>query len=113
MDRMKDTIITGGENVYSSEVEAVLYKHPGVVEAAVIGVPDGKWGEAVFAVIVPVAGRTLTKDEIIQHCRGHIGGYKIPRRMVFVEQLPKSAMGKILKSELRKRYAQSGLDEVR
>lgn len=104
MGRMEDMIITGGENVYSSEVEAVLYKHPGVVEAAVIGVPDGRLGEAVFAVIIPAAGQALTKDEIIQHCRGHIGRYKIPRRMVFVDRLPKSAMGKILKSELRKMY---------
>jgi long-chain acyl-CoA synthetase len=108
LDRMKDMIITGGENVYCSEVEAALYKHPGVVEAAVIGVPDEKWGEAVFAVIVPAAGQALTKEEIIQHCRGHIGGYKIPRRMAFVDQLPKSAMGKILKSELRKMYGQHG-----
>ena len=104
MDRKKDMVVTGGENVYTSEVEAALYKHPGVHEAAVIGVPDEKYGEALFAVIVPAADRQFTEDEIIAHCRQHIGGYKIPRRMAFVEALPKSAMGKILKNELRRLY---------
>jgi long-chain acyl-CoA synthetase len=104
MDRKKDMIITGSENVYCSEVEAALYRHPGVHEAAVIGVPDEKWGEAVFAVIVPAPGRTLTPDEVIDHCRKFIGGYKIPRRMAFVSELPKSAMGKVLKTELRRIY---------
>ena len=104
LDRMKDMIITGGENVYSSEVEAVLYKHPAVHEAAVVGVPDEKWGEAVFAAIVPAPGATITPEEIIAHCRKYIGGYKIPRRMVFLDALPKSALGKILKTELRRIY---------
>lgn len=104
-DRMKDMINTGGEKVYSSEVEAVLYKHSSVHEAAVVGVPDEKWGEAVFAVIVPAPGQTLSDDEIIEHCRRYIGGFKIPRRMAFVEELPKSAMGKILKTELRRIYS--------
>ena len=104
LDRKKDMIITGGENVYSSEVEAALYQHPNVHEAAVVGVPDEKYGEALFAVIVPAPGTTLTEDEIIGHCRERIGGYKIPRRMAFVDELPKSAMGKILKTELRKIY---------
>jgi len=104
MDRKKDMIITGGENVYSSEVEAVLYQHPGIFECAVIGVPDEKYGEALFAAIVPAPGVTLSEDEVIEHCRGRIGGYKIPRRMAFLEELPKSAMGKILKTELRRIY---------
>ena len=104
-DRKKDVIITGSENVYSSEVEAALYKHPAIHEAAVVGVPDEKWGEAVFAVIVPAPGETLTSKEVIAHCRKHIGGYKIPRRMAFVDELPKSAMGKVLKTELRRRYS--------
>lgn len=104
MDRKKDVIITGSENVYSSEVEAALYKHPAVHEAAVVGIPDDKWGEAVFAVIVRAPGQTLTKDEVIAHCRRHIGGFKIPRRMAFVDELPKSAMGKVLKNELRRIY---------
>ena len=104
LDRKKDMVITGGENVYSSEVEAVLYQHPGVHEAAVVGVPDDKYGEALLGVIVPAPGTTLTEDAIVAHCRGKIGGYKIPRRLVFVDQLPKSAMGKILKTELRRIY---------
>ena len=104
LDRKKDVIITGGENVYSSEVEAVLYRHPDIHECAVVGVPDEKYGEALFAVIVPAPGASPGEDEIVEHCRGRIGGYKIPRRMTFVEELPKSAMGKILKTELRKIY---------
>ena len=109
-DRKKDMIITGGENVYCAEVEAALYKYPGVHEAAVFGVPDVKWGEAVFAVIVPAPGEKLEQDAIIEHCRQYIGGYKIPRRMDFVDALPKSAMGKILKHELRRRYSESDGD---
>ena len=107
LDRKKDMIITGGENVYSSEVEAALYQHPDVHEAAVVGVPDEKYGEALFAVIVPAPGASLTEDEIVAHCRERIGGYKIPRRMAFVAEMPKSAMGKILKTELRKLYGEA------
>jgi long-chain acyl-CoA synthetase len=105
LDRKKDMIITGGENVYSSEVEAILYQHPKVHECAVVGVPDDRYGEALLAAVVAVPGETLTQDELIEHCRGKIGGYKIPRRMVFLDALPKSAMGKILKTELRRSYA--------
>lgn len=106
LDRKKDMIVTGGENVYSSEVEAVLYSHASVHECAVFGVPDETYGEALFAAIVPRPGATLAEDEIVAHCRGRIGGYKIPRRMAFVDELPKSAMGKILKTELRKLYGE-------
>jgi len=106
LDRKKDMIVTGGENVYSSEVEAALYQHENVHECAVVGVPDEKYGEALFAAIVPRAGASLTDSEIVDHCRGLIGGYKIPRRMAFVEELPKSAMGKILKTEIRKIYGE-------
>jgi long-chain acyl-CoA synthetase len=102
LDRKKDMVITGGENVYTSEVEAALYQHAGVHEAAVVGVPDEKYGEALFAVIVPAPGATLSEDDIIAHCRERIGGYKVPRRMAFVAEMPKSAMGKILKNELRR-----------
>jgi long-chain acyl-CoA synthetase len=105
LDRKKDMIITGGENVYSSEVEAVLYQHAKVHECAVIGVPDETYGEALFAAIVVAPGQILTEEEVISHCRGRIGGYKIPRRLAFLPALPKSAMGKILKTELRKSYA--------
>jgi long-chain acyl-CoA synthetase len=109
-DRKKDMIITGGENVYCAEVEGALYKYPGVHEAAVFGVPDQKWGEAVFAAIVPAPGEQLDKDAIIDHCRQYIGGYKIPRRMAFIDALPKSAMGKVLKHELRRRYSEERRD---
>ncbi len=102
LDRKKDVVITGGENVYTSEVEAALYQHPGVNEAAVVGVPDDVYGEALLAVIVPAPGARLDREEIVAHCRTRIGGYKIPRRMVFVDEMPKSAMGKILKTEIRR-----------
>ena len=105
VDRKKEMVLTGGENVYTSEVEAVLFQHPEVHEAAVVGVPDDEYGEALFAVIVPAPGRSLTEDEIFAHCRGKIGGYKIPRRMAFVDELPKSTMGKVLKNDLRRIYA--------
>jgi long-chain acyl-CoA synthetase len=101
LDRAKDMVITGGENVYSSEVEAALYRHEDIHECAVIGVPDERLGEALFAVIVPRPGAAPDEHAIIEHCRQYIAGYKIPRRMAFVDAMPKSAMGKILKAELR------------
>ena len=108
LDRKKDMIITGGENVWSGEVEAALSRHPDVLETAVIGVPEETWGEAVLAVVVPASGSALAsggaEDMLIEHCRQFIGGYKVPRRFRFVDALPKSAMGKILKSQLRSRY---------
>ena len=102
LDRKKDMVITGGENVYTSEVEAAIYQHPGVHEVAVIGLRDERFGEALCAVVVAAPGYALTQEKIIAHCRGRIGGFKIPRRVKFVEALPKSAMGKILKQELRR-----------
>ena len=108
LDRKKDMIITGGENVYSTEVEGALYQHPGVSECAVVGVPDPTYGEALFAAIVPARGHTLNAEAMIEHCRGLIGGYKIPRRIAFLDQLPKSAMGKILKTELRRQFGAAG-----
>ncbi|MCH8189061.1 MAG: AMP-binding protein [Proteobacteria bacterium] len=107
LDRKNDMIVTGGENVFSSEVEAVLHQHAGVAEAAVIGVPDERYGEALLAAIVPARGASLTDEDMIAHCRGKIGGFKIPRRFAFLDELPKSAMGKILKTELRRTYAKS------
>lgn len=104
LDRKKDMIVTGGENVYTVEVEQALYQHPAVAECAVVGVPDDKYGEALFAAVVLQPGKTLTKEELVEHCRARIGGYKVPRQMAFVPQLPKSAMGKILKTEIRKSY---------
>jgi long-chain acyl-CoA synthetase len=105
LDRKKDMIITGGENVYSVEVEAVLAGHPGIREVAIVGVPDPYYGEALLAVLVPNAGATLTVDAIQSFCRGKIGGYKIPRRMAIVESLPRSALGKVLKHELRNKFS--------
>ena len=105
LDRMNDMIITGGENVYSSEVEAALYQHREVHECAVVGVPDETYGEALLAAIVPAPGASLDEQELIAHCRELIGGYKIPRRYVFLSELPKSAMNKILKNNLRATYS--------
>jgi long-chain acyl-CoA synthetase len=104
LDRLKDMVITGGENVYCSEVEAVLHRHPGVAEAAVIGLPDERLGETVAAVIVPRPGTAPDAGEIERHCRAAIGGFKVPRRIVFADRLPKSALGKVLKHELRKTH---------
>jgi len=100
VDRAKDMIVSGGENVYCSEVEEVLYKHSSVLEAAVFGIPDEKWGEAVHAVVVP--REEVTADELIEFCREHIAGYKLPKSISFsATELPKSGPGKILKRELR------------
>ena len=107
MDRKKDMIVSGGENIYTSEVEAALYKHPDVFECAVIGIPDYKYGEALLAVIVPMPDKNIEKDAIIKHCRKLIAGFKIPRQIDFVNELPKSAMSKILKNELRKIYSKN------
>ena len=105
LDRSKDMIVTGGENVYSGEVEAVLYQHPAVLEAAVFGIPDPKWGELVAASIVRKPGHTLGADELIDHCRRFLANYKIPRRVEFSDtELPKGASGKILKTALRERF---------
>ena len=105
VDRAKDMIISGGENVYCSEVENAIYEHPSVLEATVIGVPDAQWGEAVLAIIVPREGTQPTEAEIIAHCRTLIAGYKCPKSVVFQAQpLPKSGAGKILKTDLRKPY---------
>lgn len=106
-DRKKDMVITGGENVYSFEVEEALVQHPDVMEAAVFGVPDQVYGEALVAVIIPRSGSSVCASELIEHCRSLIGGYKIPRRIVFSGELPKNSLGKIVKSQLRQRYAKS------
>ena len=103
VDRSKDMIVSGGENVYSTEVEEVLYRHPAVLEAAVFGVPDDKWGEVVHAVIVPRTGfGNIDPIEIIIFCRQHIAGYKVPKGIdLRTDPLPKSGPGKVLKRELR------------
>ena len=104
VDRSKDMIISGGENVYSTEVEAAIYAHPAILEAAVIGIPDERWGEAVHAVVVLKPGAELTAEQLREHCKGHIAGYKCPRGVDFVDVLPKSGAGKILKRDLKAPY---------
>lgn len=104
MDRNKDLIISGGVNIYPREVEEVLLQHPAVAEACVIGVPDEVWGEAVKAVVVLKPGATTTADEIIAFVGERLAGYKKPKSVDFVAELPKSAYGKVLKRELRNRY---------
>lgn len=104
VDRKKDMIKTGGENVASREVEEMIYRLPAVSEVAVIGLPDPKWVEAVTAVIVVKAGQSLTEDEVMAHCSEHMAHFKCPKRVVFAEALPKNPSGKLLKRELRSRY---------
>jgi acyl-CoA synthetase (AMP-forming)/AMP-acid ligase II len=101
-DRLKDMIITGGENVYGPEVESVLIEHPAIADAAVIGVPDDFWGESVKAIVVATAD--VAPGDVIEFCRLHLAGYKCPRTVDFVAVLPRNASGKILKAELRKPY---------
>lgn len=104
-DRKKDMIVTGGENVCPIEVEEVLYRHPSVKEAAVIGIPDEYWVERVQAVVVLKDGMQATPEEIIDFCKGHIAHYKAPKGVNFVKSLPKNPQGKILKREIRKHWA--------
>src|SRR5580692_10491374 len=105
LDRLKDMIVTGGENVYSGEVEAVIYGHPAVREAAVFGIPDPRWGELVMACVVLKPGATLIADDLIAFCRRSLATYKLPRRVEFSEtDLPKSSSGKVLKKTLRERF---------
>ncbi|WP_194837810.1 long-chain-fatty-acid--CoA ligase [Nocardia sp. XZ_19_369] len=104
VDRIKDMIITGGENVYSAEVENALAAHPAVAACAVIGVPDPEWGERVHAVVVLLPGAQATGEELRAHCKALIAGYKTPRTVEFTDALPISGAGKILKRELRKKY---------
>jgi long-chain acyl-CoA synthetase len=105
LDRLKDMIVTGGENVYSGEVEAVIYQHPAVQEVAVFGIPDPKWGELVTASVVLKPGLALSADELISFCRLSLASYKVPRRFEFSEtELPKNGSGKILKRNLRERF---------
>jgi acyl-CoA synthetase (AMP-forming)/AMP-acid ligase II len=107
VDRMKDVIVSGGENIYSREVEEALYEHPAVCEVAVIGEPDAKWGEAVCAVLALQAGAAADEDQLTAFCRERIAGYKRPRRYVFVTALPKLPSGKIDKREVRRLHGRS------
>jgi fatty-acyl-CoA synthase/long-chain acyl-CoA synthetase len=94
-------IISGGMNIYPAEVESVLEHHPDIYEAAVFGIPSDEWGEAVHAVVVARPGSNLDDDAVIEHARVHLAGYKVPRSISWMEELPKTGSGKILKRELR------------
>jgi acyl-CoA synthetase (AMP-forming)/AMP-acid ligase II len=104
LDRKKDVIITGGENVSSIEVEDVVFSHPAVAEVAVIGIPDEKWGELVTAIVVVAEGAQVTEEEIIAHCKARIAGYKAPKRVEFRDGLARTATGKIQKFKLREDF---------
>ncbi|HUO71360.1 MAG TPA: long-chain-fatty-acid--CoA ligase [Solirubrobacteraceae bacterium] len=103
-DRIKDMIVSGGENIYPVEVEEVLSHHPGVVEVAVIGVPDERWGETVKALVVPAPGAAVDPEELVAFARERLAGYKLPRSVEFVAELPRNPAGKVLKRDLRARY---------
>lgn len=103
-DRVKDMIVSGGENIYPREVEEVLFKHEAVADAAVIGVPHDQWGETVKAIVVLREGQTATEEEIMEFCRDKLGGYKRPRSVDFVNSLPRNPTGKVLKKDLREPY---------
>jgi fatty-acyl-CoA synthase/long-chain acyl-CoA synthetase len=103
-DRKKDMIISGGMNIYPAEIEAALEAHPDVLEAAVFGIPSEDWGETVHAVVVVREGGSLTEEEVVAHAREHLASYKIPRSVSWMEELPKTGSGKLLKRELRAPY---------
>jgi acyl-CoA synthetase (AMP-forming)/AMP-acid ligase II len=104
VDRKSETIISGGFNVYPSEVEGVLYAHPAVFEACVVGVPDEKWGEAVKAVVVVKKGCVVTEQALMDHCKAFLAGYKKPQSIDFVNDLPKNPSGKIPRRVVREKY---------
>jgi fatty-acyl-CoA synthase len=101
VDRKKDMIISGGENVYPAEVESVLHEHPAVADAAVVPVPDERWGEVGIAAVVLAEGAVAGEDELLEHCAARLARFKVPRGVRFVGELPRSGMGKVLKDELR------------
>jgi acyl-CoA synthetase (AMP-forming)/AMP-acid ligase II len=103
-DRFKDMICSGAENVYPNEVENAIFGHPAVMEVAVIGVPDEKWGEAVKAVVVLKPGAEATEEDVIAYARERIGGFKLPKSVDFIPALPRNATGKVLRRSLREPY---------
>jgi fatty-acyl-CoA synthase len=107
VDRKTDMIVSGGENIYPAEIEEVLYKHPKILEAAVIGVHDEQWGENVKAVVVTKPGETLTEEEVIEFCKGHMASYKKPKSVDFIDALPRNPAMKVLKTVLRERYGKA------
>ena len=103
-DRIKDMIVSGGENIYPAELESVLAGHPAVADVAIIGVPDDRWGETVKAIVVRRPGATLTEAELMDWSRERLAGFKRPRSVDFTDVIPRNPSGKILKRELRERY---------
>ena len=103
--RLKELVISGGENVYPAEIESVLHDHPAVAEAAVVGIPDERWGEACAAFVVLREGMSATGDELRAHCGERLARFKVPRTVALVDELPRSALGKVLKDELRETAA--------
>lgn len=103
-DRLKDMIISGGENIYPREIEEVIFTHPGVADATVIGVPDDTWGEAVMAMIVPKPDNKPTDKDIMEHCSKSLAGYKLPKYVEFIDSIPRNLSGKVLKKDLREPY---------
>jgi fatty-acyl-CoA synthase len=112
VDRKKDIIVSGGENISSLEIEKALLAHPAVYELAVVPVPDQRWGEVPKALVVLKPGQQATEAELLEFCRGRVAHYKAPRSIEFFESLPKTGTGKILKKELRKKYWQ-GSETIR
>jgi len=104
VDRRKDIIVSGGENISSLEVEKAILAHPGVYEVAVIPVPDAKWGETPKALVVLKPGVQATESELLEFCRARLSHYKCPRSIEFLDTLPRNGTGKVLKKELRKKY---------
>jgi acyl-CoA synthetase (AMP-forming)/AMP-acid ligase II len=104
VERKKDMIISGAENVYPNEVENVIYTHPAVMDAAVFGLPDDTWGEIVVAVVVLQEGKAVTEEEIVEICRRNLAGYKKPRKVFFTDELPRNTSGKVLRRDLRAKY---------
>jgi fatty-acyl-CoA synthase len=107
-DRLKDMYISGGENVYPAEVETALHEHPAVADAAVIGVPDERWGEVGVAIVVVHPGATADERELLAHCRRRLAAFKVPHVVRLADELPRSASGKLLKRELRERLSPGG-----
>ena len=105
VDRVKDMVISGGENIYPAEVESVLQGHPAIADVAVVGLPDDRWGEAVTAIVVPSGDDAPTLDEVRDFAGPQLARYKLPTRLQVVDELPRNPAGKILKFELRNRFA--------
>jgi acyl-CoA synthetase (AMP-forming)/AMP-acid ligase II len=105
-DRIKDMIVSGGENIYSAEIEGALFEHPDIIDAAVIGIPSERWGEAVLAFVVTASGQPIQLDAIVDHCRERLAGFKLPKQVEFLAEIPRNPSGKVLKKDLREPYWQ-------